>query len=69
MDKRMFILLLVLMILAFLFGFRRSYLSGIQPGYFEKPEAPAYGVGGGEPLGAELGEEFQKYLKELYEEE
>jgi len=67
MDKRMIILTVAILALTFIAGFRNSYLSGIQPGYFEKAEAPAYGVGGGELLGAELGEEFQKHLESLYE--
>ena len=46
-----------------------SYSTGIQPGYFEKAEAPAYGVGGGEILGAGMGDEFQEYLKALNLEE
>jgi hypothetical protein len=67
MDKRMIIFSIAVLILTFIVGFRSSYMSGIQPGYFEKAEAPAYGVGGGELLGADMGEEFQKHLETLYE--
>ncbi len=67
MDKRMILFTVALLVLTFIVGFRNSYMSGIQPGYFEKAEAPAYGVGGGELLGADMGEEFQKHLETLYE--
>ncbi len=69
MDKRMIILTIATAIITFLLAFRASYTSGILPGYFEKAEAPAYGVGGGEILGKGMDEEFQKYLKELNLEE
>jgi hypothetical protein len=55
------------LIVTFFLGFRLSDSSGIQPGYFEKAEAPAYGVGGGEVIGAGLGEGFQDHFKDLYE--
>jgi len=69
MDRRMVILMLAILIMAFMFGYINSYSSGIQPGYFEKAEAPAYGVGGGESLGAGMDEEFQEHLKTLYQED
>ena len=65
MDKRALFLTILILTAAFLFGFINSYSSGIQPGYFEKAEAPAYGVGGGTLLGAGMGDEFQEYLKSL----
>ena len=55
------------LVITFVIGFRLSQQSGIQPGYFEKAEAPAYGVGGMEVIGAGLGEDFQEHLKNLYE--
>jgi hypothetical protein len=55
------------LIATFILGYRLSDRSGIQPGYFEKAEAPAYGVGGGEAIGAGLDEEFQDHFKDLYE--
>jgi hypothetical protein len=55
------------LLVTFFLGFRLSDRSGIQPGYFEKAEAPAYGVGGGEVIGAGLDEEFQDHFKDLYE--
>lgn len=65
MDKGLLMLMILILITAFLFGFINSYSSGIQPGYFEKAEAPAYGVGGTEILGEGMGEDFQQYLKDL----
>jgi len=41
MDKRALFLTILILTAAFLFGFINSYSSGIQPGYFEKAEAPA----------------------------
>ena len=67
MDKRMIIISFLCLILAFMYGYINSYSSGIQPGYFEKAEAPAYGVGGGSAFSG-MDEEFQKHLEGLYEE-
>jgi hypothetical protein len=50
-------------------GFGLSYQTGIQPGYFEKQEAPAYGVADDKPMGSELGQEYQEYFQKLYEKE
>lgn len=69
MNSRLLAVAVVALILFFMVGFRVSYSSGIQPGYFEKQEAPAYGVGGGEGLGAGLGEDVEKFYQQLYEEE
>ena len=55
------------LVATFLLGYGLSNRSGIQAGYFEKAEAPAYGVGGGETLGAALGEEFQEHFEDLYQ--
>ncbi len=68
MDRGLIILVILILITAFVFGFINSYSSGIQPGYFEKAEAPAYGVGG-DLRGAGMDEEFQEYLKALNLEE
>lgn len=57
-----------ILIMAFVFGYSTSDRSGMQPGYFEKAEAPAYGVGGGESFAKELGSDYEKHLKELYKE-
>lgn len=60
------VLLTVGLVAMFVFGYGLSSRSGIQVGYFEKAEAPAYGVGGGDLLGASLGEDFQEHFKDLY---
>jgi len=49
-------------------GFRISYVSGIQPGYFEKQEAPAYGVSAVKALGSDFGKEYEEHFKNLYKE-
>ena len=69
MVPRWVALLLVALLVSFLLGFRVSYVSGIQPGYYEKKEAPAYGVGGGEGLGVDLDKEVEDFYKDLYKEE
>ncbi len=63
---RMATLALVL-VLSAVAGFRTSKRGGIQPGYFEKQEAPAYGVSKDKPLGSELGKQYEQYLKRLYD--
>jgi hypothetical protein len=54
--------------LAALAGFRASSQGGIQPGYFEKQEAPAYGVSKDKPMGSELGKDYEEHFKKLYDE-
>ena len=51
-----------------LLGFKMSDVSGIQPGYFEKQEAPAYGVSEVKALGADFGKEYEEHFKKLYKE-
>jgi hypothetical protein len=53
--------------LAALAGFRVSAGGGIQPGYFEKQEAPAYGVAKDKPIGSELGKEYEEHFRKLYD--
>ncbi len=65
MDKNFMALVIVIFILMSIVGLRRSHVSGIQPGYFEKAEAPAYGVGGVEKAVEGIDEEFQKYYEDL----
>lgn len=69
METRWIVAAAVGMLLTFLVGFKVSYSEGIQPGYFEKKEAPAYGVGGGETFGKDLDKDVQDYFKNLYKEE
>lgn len=68
MDKRILVLAVVLLALVLAIGFKVSYTSGIQPGYFEKAEAPAYGVGGGDVRVEGISEQAEDYYKGLYEE-
>jgi hypothetical protein len=51
-----------------LLGFKMSDVSGIQPGYFEKQEAPAYGVSEVKALGSDFGKEYEEHFKKLYKE-
>jgi hypothetical protein len=51
-----------------LLGFSMSDATGIQPGYFEKQEAPAYGVSEVKALGADFGKEYEEHFKKLYKE-
>ncbi|GAB4388968.1 MAG: hypothetical protein Kow0025_11450 [Thermodesulfovibrionales bacterium] len=68
MNSRWLLLSVVMLAMMFSVGFMVSHSSGIQPGYFEKAEAPAYGVGGGDDsLGAEIGKEAADYYKKLLE--
>ena len=69
MVPRWIALLLVSLLVSFVLGFRVSYVAGIQPGYFEKKEAPAYGVGGGTGLGVDLEKEVEDYFKNLYKDD
>ena len=54
-------------ILAFSAGWVTSDGTGVEPGYFDKPEAGGYGAGaeGSAPQG--VSEEFQEYYKDLTE--
>lgn len=51
-----------------LLGFSVSDATGIQPGYFEKQEAPAYGSSEVKALGSDLGKEYEEHFKRLYKE-
>lgn len=69
MDKRALMFALVIAALVMGLGFKVSYDSGIQPGYFEKAEAPAYGVGGGEVKIEGISEELMQHYMGLAGEE
>lgn len=64
-SRWMTVVLLGALVLAFVIGYRVSSRSGIQPGYFEKAEAPAYGAGEVEVVGGGLDEDLQEHFKEL----
>lgn len=69
MEKKWIAVLVGIFIVGCLLGFKTSYGIPIQPGYFEKQEAPAYGVSEDKALGSEFGKEFEKHYKELYKDE
>ncbi len=60
-------LLALALVLSAVAGFRTSRHGGIQPGYFEKQEAPAYGVSKDKAMGSELGKPYEDYFRKLYE--
>jgi hypothetical protein len=68
MNSKQVAVLVAALLLAALAGFRTSSGGGIQPGYFEKQEAPAYGVSKDKPMGSELGKEYEEHFKRLYDE-
>jgi hypothetical protein len=59
--------LVVSLLAAAVAGFQVSSRGGIQPGYFEKQEAPAYGVSKDKPIGSELGKQYEEHFRTLYE--
>lgn len=67
MTPRQVGVLVAAFVLAAILGFRTSSGGGIQPGYFEKQEAPAYGVARDRPMGSELGKEYEEHFRELYD--
>ncbi len=69
MDSKWIAALLIALLLGATAGFGASYRTGIQPGYFEKQEAPAYGVADDKPMGSEFGKEYEDYFEKLYQEE
>ncbi len=68
MTGRQIGILLAALVLSAIAGFRVSSGGGIQPGYFEKQEAPAYGVAKDKPMGSELGKDYEEHFKRLYDE-
>ncbi len=69
MQKNRIAVIVVIFILGALLGFKISYGIPIQPGYFEKQEAPAYGVSEDKAIGSEFGKEYEEHFKDLYKEE
>jgi hypothetical protein len=66
MQKHWIALMVLVFVLGTLAGFGMSYTTGIQPGYFEKQEAPAYGVAADKALGSDLGKAYEEHFKNLY---
>ncbi|MHB8880670.1 MAG: hypothetical protein ACYC69_04055 [Thermodesulfovibrionales bacterium] len=69
MGKKWIAVIAGIFILGALLGFKTSYGIPIQPGYFEKQEAPAYGVSEDKAIGSEFGKEYEEHFKDLYKEE
>lgn len=69
MEARWITIAVIALLLSFSLGFKISFDQGIQPGYYEKKEAPAYGVGGGEGLGVDLDKAMADYFKDLYKDD
>lgn len=69
METKYIVIILISLVLGSLLGFSASYRTGIQPGYFEKQEAPAYGASEDKAIGSELGKEYEQYFKDLYKQE
>ena len=69
METKHIVIILISLVLGSLLGFSASYRTGIQPGYFEKQEAPAYGASEDKAIGSELGKEYEQYFKDLYKQE
>jgi hypothetical protein len=67
MSARQVTVLVAALLLSGVLGFVTSRRGGIQPGYFEKQEAPAYGVAKDRPMGSELGKDYEEHFKRLYD--
>jgi hypothetical protein len=67
MSARAIAVLVAALVASAAAGFEISSRGGIQPGYFEKQEAPAYGVSKDKPIGSELGKEYEEHFRKLYE--
>lgn len=69
METKMIAVIASIFMLGMLLGFKTSYGVPIQPGYFEKQEAPAYGSSEIKAIGSEFGKEYEEHYKELYKAE
>lgn len=59
------LIVIVAGVLTYLAGYSISSKTGVEPGYFEMPEAGGYGAGvGGEKVEG-ISDEYQEYYKEL----
>lgn len=56
------VVVLVATLCGFVAGYGVSLRTGIEPGYFEAPEAGGYGVG---PSGPKMSEDLKKYYEGL----
>lgn len=53
--------------LAFLIGYNSSIGTGVEPGYFEAPDAGGYGAGAEGAAPAGISDEMQKHYQDLGE--
>ena len=68
MNKQLRILIVIVATaLAFLVGYTVSSGTGVEPGYFEAPDAGGYGAGADSGATEGVSGEFQEYYKELTE--
>lgn len=57
-----------LAIVSFLFGYNMSSQTGVEPGFFELPEAGGYGAGpGGGQASEGVSSDMEEYYKKLLE--
>ncbi|MBI5635185.1 MAG: hypothetical protein HZA15_17090 [Nitrospirae bacterium] len=69
MEKKFIAVIVVAFMIGVLMGFKTSSGIPIQPGYFEKQEAPAYGSSETKAIGSEFGKEYEEHFKDLYKAE
>ena len=62
METKYIVIILISLVLGSLLGFSASYRTGIQPGYFEKQEAPTW-RSEDKAIGSELGKSMNNTLK------
>lgn len=68
MKNQLWILIVVVaFFLSALVGYNISLGTGVEPGYFEAPEAGGYGAGAGAAAPEGIDTEFQEYYQKLTE--
>jgi hypothetical protein len=56
-------IVVISVLLGFVLGYGTSSRTGVEPGYFEAPEAGGYGVAAS--AGPKMGEDMRKYYEDL----
>ena len=59
------LIVIVAFFLSALVGYNISLETGVEPGFFEAPEAGGYGAGAGAAAPEGIDSEFQEYYQEL----
>ena len=68
MNNRLWTIIVTLsFLLASLVGYNTSLGTGVEPGYFEAPDAGGYGAGAESAAPAGISDEMQDYYKDLSE--